>query len=65
MQWLLRLLRIDQDSLREHRIDTYRRKMVNAETQAERLHAWRLMTREIRERSPQQVERMERELGIG
>lgn len=64
MQWLLRLLGIDEDSLRELRIDDYRRQMVEAESVGERLHAWRCMSREVQNRTPEQVARMEKDRGL-
>jgi len=63
-EWFLRLLKIDQDSLREIRIDDYRRKMLNAETPTEAAFYWKLMKREISQRSEEQIARMERERGI-
>ncbi|MHB1326885.1 MAG: hypothetical protein ACYC2K_01665 [Gemmatimonadales bacterium] len=64
MQWLFRLLRIDQDSLRELRIDNYRRQMDAAETRLQRRVFWDLMQDEINKRSPEQIARMERERGL-
>ena len=64
MQWLFRLLGIDEDSLRELRIEDFRTKMIDANTRAERLYWWREMNREILLRSPEQVKRMERKQGL-
>lgn len=61
MNTLLRVVGLDQDSLREARIDDFRKQMLAAETVGERLQAWRCMCREIHNRSPQQVARMEKE----
>ena len=64
MEWLWRLLRIDQDTLREERIEEYRQQMIDAKTTADAMHYWRCMRREIAMRSPEQVARMERERGL-
>lgn len=64
MQWLFRLLGIDQDTLREERIADYRRLMARASSTNEAMHYWRCMKREIAMRSPEQIARMERKKGL-
>lgn len=64
MNWILRLLKLDADSLREVRIEQYRRQMVEAKTREARHYAWKLMQSEINSRSPEQIARMERDQGI-
>lgn len=59
MQWLFRLLRLDDDSLRERRIDEYRRKMEHANTRLMRRYYFQLMQEEIAQRSPEHVKRMD------
>lgn len=64
MQWLLRILGLDEDSKREARIEQYRRQVFDAKTPEQRGFYWRLMLSEIHERSPDQVKRMEKEQGL-
>ena len=64
MNWLFRLLGIDQDTLREERIDEYRQLMIDAPDSPTAMHYWRCMKREIAIRSPEQVRRMERDQGL-
>ena len=64
MNWLFRLLGVDQDTLREERIDDYRRLMIDAPDSPTAMHYWRCMKREIAMRSPEQVRRMERDQGL-
>jgi hypothetical protein len=64
MNWFFRLLGIDQDTLREERIEEYRQLMIDAPDSPTAMHYWRCMKREIAMRSPEQVARMERERGL-
>lgn len=61
MNWLFRLLGIDQDTLREERIEEYRQKMIEAPDSPTAMHFWRCMKREMAMRSPEQVERMRKQ----
>lgn len=63
MNWLFRLLRIDQDTLREERIEEYRQLMIDAPDSPTAMHYWRCMKREIAMRSPEQLQRMQRTHG--
>lgn len=54
----------DLDADLERRIDHARLRFVGCKTKAQRRKAWDELTRLIAQRSPEQVERMERERGL-
>ena len=53
-----------EDELREMRIDAAFLKLQTAQTTEERREAWATIQKEIAQRSPAQVEKMEREKGL-
>lgn len=61
MQWILSLLGLSLDQLREERIRQLRVKMEAAPTRQMRLVYWNQICEEIKQRSPKQVARMTQE----
>lgn len=64
MEWLWRLLRLDEDSLREQRIEKYRRLMECSLSRVQRRVWSDLMHEEIAQRSRRQLARMHRTRGL-
>ena len=56
---------LDDDAALELRILIAQRIFCAAQDEAEQREAWNLMCELVRERSPRQIERMERERGLG
>ena len=56
---------LDDDAALEMRILVAQRLCLTAQDEAEQRAAWNLMCELVRQRSPRQIERMERESGLG